>query len=60
MNIRTLKRRLNAIGYDLVKLGRGDNYGYVIVDTNINAVVAGGGTVYGLTLDEVEDWLTGD
>ena len=57
-NVRNLRRKLNKIGYDLVKLGRGDMYGYVIVDQNINGVVAGGGSNYGLTLTEVEEWLS--
>ena len=57
-NVRNLRRKLNKIGYDLVKLGRGDMYGYVIVDQNLNAIVGGGGSNYGLTLAEVKEWLS--
>ena len=57
-NAQNLRRKLNRIGYSLVKLGRGDNYGYVIVNQHLNGIVAGGGSVYGLTLEEVEEWLT--
>lgn len=56
-NVQTLRRKLNRIGYNLVKLGRGGNYGYVIVDQQLNGVVAGG-SLYGLTLDEVAEWLS--
>ena len=58
MNTQKLRRQLEKIGYSLVKLGRGDMYGYVIVDPNTTGVVAGGGSNYGLTLDEVEEWLS--
>jgi len=57
-NVQTLRRKLDRNGYSLIKLGRGDSYGYVIVDQQLNGVVAGGGSNYGLTLDEVEDWIS--
>ena len=56
-NVQNLRRRLDKIGYSLVKLGCGSRYGYVIVSQN-NCVIAGGGSNYGLTLDEVSEWLS--
>jgi len=57
-NVQTLRRKLDKNGYSLIKLGRGDGYGYAIVNQQLNGVVAGGGSNYGLTLDEVEDWIS--
>jgi len=31
-NVQTLRRKLDRNGYSLIKLGRGDSSGYVIVD----------------------------
>ncbi len=62
---RNLRRKLNKIGYSLVKLRTGNSYpaylggGYMIVDANRNVLVAGGAQWFEqLTLDEVEAWLT--
>ena len=57
-NTQNLRRRLNRIGYSLFKRGRGDNYGYVIVNPQLNCVIAGGDSVYGLSLEEVKEWLS--
>lgn len=54
-----LRRLARSGGYSLHKSRAGfsaDNLGeFMVVDTDMNAVVAGGR--YDLTLDDVEEWL---
>lgn len=52
-----LRRQLDKLGYSLVKRGRGAGYGYMIVNQFFNTVEAGE-RLPGLSLDEVEDWLS--
>lgn len=58
-----LRRHLDKIGYSLVKCGRGDRYGYMLYDREHKTIYDGGchyDYFYGLTLDEVEDWLSNE
>ena len=56
MNEKKLRRLLNYNGYELRK-GRQavDVEGYMIVDSRLNACVAGSG--YTLTIDDVRQWV---
>lgn len=53
-SVSQLRRILNNNGYSLIKRERGED-SWMIVNTNINGVVAGGDN--GLTLDEVQEWI---